>query len=395
MPKFDNNIMEFPTMLHWKIYMTALRYTPPEMSLAEIEKTDPELSDSGRQGFGFMTELLYDMYKDPARYGMHPGAYEQYLNGRRFFDAKRENTTEAMIIFDQAEAELNSYLNVIDGIARCGHSENQKWMLSEEDFAGLIDSSSVPVRQKKNLIPVETVLSMLSQNGLDLIHNVDGTITVACKKYPNMFRAMSELSKSCGESINNPQSSAMKYYYAFNERYLEFRQILGNYKPNFEDYIHLMPDAQQEQMKEIRAIAKSYKMREVYLRPFMINYLYKSKPVMRVWTDYWREPRGKQNMWRRNFMIVVYGSFDETYMQGVADCGDEFIRYFMQHLNYCNCCTPEHVKQPWFSTVFGRKVRICGQPGGVFNNPTSDDMPFIKKYIDLGLKKILTETSNK
>lgn len=376
-------------MLHWKIYMTALRYTPPEMSLAEIEKTDPELADSGRRYFDFMTELLYDMYKDPVRYGMHPGAYEQYLNGRRFCNVKREHPTEAMIIFDQAEAELNSYLNVTDGIASRGHSENQKWLLSEQDFKALIDSSGVPVRQKSNLIPIETVLSMLSQNGLELIHNIDGTVTVSCKKYPNMFRAKSELSKSCEESIRNPQSSAMKYYYAFNGECLEFRQIPGNYKPTFEDYIHLMPDAQQELIREIRAIAKSYKMREVYLRPFMIDYLYKSKPVMRIWTDYRIEPRGKQNMWRRNFMIVIRGSFDETYMNDVADYGEEFIRYFMRHLGYCKCCTPEHVKQPWFSTVFGRKVRICGQPGGVFNNPTSEDMHFIKRYIDLRLKNII------
>lgn len=38
--EFDSNIAEFPIMVHRDISMTALRITPLEVSLPEIEKTD-------------------------------------------------------------------------------------------------------------------------------------------------------------------------------------------------------------------------------------------------------------------------------------------------------------------------------------------------------------------
>ena len=71
-------------MVHCDIYMTALRLTPPEISLAEIEKADPELAKNGREFYAFMVELLADMYNEPRFYGMNPRAYEEFTNGLKF-----------------------------------------------------------------------------------------------------------------------------------------------------------------------------------------------------------------------------------------------------------------------------------------------------------------------
>ena len=104
---FDKNTMGFPTMLHRNIYMTALQITPPELSLSEIEKSESELAESGREYYSFMIELLADMYTAPESYGFHPGAYEEFTDGRKYNAVKRHQPNQALIFYDMSTAELS------------------------------------------------------------------------------------------------------------------------------------------------------------------------------------------------------------------------------------------------------------------------------------------------
>ena len=146
--KFDKNIVEFPTMLHRDIYKTALEMTPPEVSLAEIEKTNPELVKSGYEFYAFMTGLLSDMYDNPEAYGMHPGAYEKFANERTHNALLRRQRAKTKLHADQSAAELGSYLELIREIgARC-EIKDGRCVLSAEDFDYIKSYAYMPSRKK-------------------------------------------------------------------------------------------------------------------------------------------------------------------------------------------------------------------------------------------------------
>jgi hypothetical protein len=390
--KFDRNITEFPTMLHRDIYMTALRMTPPEVSLAEIDKTDPDLAKSGREFHAFMIDLLADMYDNARLYGMNPNAYEEFTNGRRYNAVKRERPTEARVFFDQSAAELSSYLELLKSIASLCMIEDGICVLSAENFEYIKSYKYLPSRQRENAVPIKTVIDMFERAGLAFHENTDGSTTVTSSKYPHMFAAMSALAKAVDDSIKKPKSSSLKYFYSYNWGYLEFRQIFENYAPVYEDYTRFLSDDGQGIMMTLHNMANEYKMNATYARPYMIEYTYKGKKTMTISVhDLWIEPHGKQKQWIRSMYVSIPGSPRFEYQQKVEKHGEDFVKYFRRHLNYCSCCTPDHVLGTGgIRQVLGRNVRICGPgPGGVIKNPATKDLPYIKKYIDLRIEEIL------
>ena len=389
---FDRNITEFPTMLHRDIYMSALRMTPPEISLAEIDKTDPDLAKSGREFYAFKTELLADMYSNPHLYGMNPGVYEEFANGQKYNAIKRKQPAKALAVHDQSLAELSSYLELLKSVASLCIIKDDKCVLSVEDFTYIKSYKYLPKRQQEKAVSIETVLNAFQKNGLEFHENADGSVTVLNKKYPHMFTAMSALAKSVDASIKNPVSSSLKYYFSYNWSYLDFRQIYQNYKPVFEDYVRFLPDDKLALVRVPHNMAKEYKMHETYARPFMIQYTYKGKKTMTISVhDLWTEPYGKHKQWIRCMWVSVAGSSRLEYQQKVEEQGEDFVKYFRRHLNYCCCCSPDHVLgRDGIRQVLGRNVRICGSDiGGAIKNPTMKDVPYIKKYIDLRIDEIL------
>lgn len=389
---FDKNIKEFPTMLHRDIYMTALRMTPPEVSLGEIEKTNPALVKSGWEFYAFMIELLADMYNNPCLYGMNPGAYENFMNGRKYFAVKRKQTIKAKEYFDKSNAELFSYLGFLKEIAIRCKIVDSRCLISVEDF------EKVKIQKLKKetallVIPNEIVIKMFEQIGLRFTESTDGNITMTNDKYPHMFMAMSTLGKAVDNSIKNPISKNKKYLYAGNYGYLEFRQILRNYKPVYEDLVHFLPDSYREMVELLCEMADGYKMSKMYGNDggcFGIDFQYKGKLIMRLWLDVCYEPSRIQKNWIRGINLSIRGSLRLEYQQNVEKYGEDFIKYFRRHLNYCGCCNPDHVVgTSGIRQVLGKNVRICSEPGGIIKNPKAEDLPYIKKYIDLRIEEVL------
>lgn len=386
---FERETTSFPTVLHRDIYMTALRRTPTEISLAEIQVSDPVLAESCQGFYDFMTELLADMYLDPCRYGMHPGAFEEYLNGRKYNAAKRTEPLQARTYYDQSAAEIACYLELIKSVASKCEIINGVCVISEKDFEDIKGYGYLPSRKRENVIPIETVLARLAEVGLVFRENADGSVTVENDRHPCMFVSMSALAKAVDESVKKPVSAALKYFFSYNWGYMDFRQIVQNYKPTYEDFIHFLPDDLVDFARKLRELTKPYKLKEVLARPFMVDYQYKGRLVMRIWLDSEAAPSRSQKEWKRNLTVRVYGSPRAEYLQSVEAHGEAFVKYFFRHLNYCSCCTPEHVAdRTGIRPVLGRNVRICADPGGVFVNPTPEDLPFIKEYIDMRMNEL-------
>lgn len=383
---FDKEQKRFPTMQHKDIYMTALRARPPEITTAELEKTDPDMAESARQYYAFYMDLLGTMYEEPEAFGFHPGAWEEYAAGRKYTRCLRDNFTRTKIMSDRSGAELNYYLSFLNNLASRAKPVSEGCVLSAEDFAYVTGYSFLPTRAREFPVPTETVLTMLARQGLEFYENPDGGRMVVCHKYPEMFRAMIALQRAVDDSIAHPKSPKLKYFFAENGCYLDFRQITGNYAPVYEDTARILPEEMRARMDTLRAWAKAYKLKEQVMH-YGLGYYHKSERIIQVWCDWYSEPRGHQKDWRRSLHFGISGSWDTVYTDAVLALGDEFKWYFMRHLNYCSGCTPEHLTRPWVVRVFDRPVRICGVPGGVFENPTEADMPYVKAYLDLKMQK--------
>ncbi|MBQ8401990.1 MAG: hypothetical protein IJX14_08675 [Clostridia bacterium] len=385
--KLDTNQMTFPTMLHRDIYMTALRCTPPEISLAGLEQTDPALAESGRQYYAFFMELLGAMYGHPEAFGMHPGAWEAYSGGRRYNVLRMENNSRTQVMSDMAGGELDCYLGFLRNIGSRGVMAGDTCTLSAEDFAYITGYAWLPGRSRKSAVPVETVLTGLAGMGLTVRQTADGSWHVECESHPKMLHSLTALQRAVEESIAHPKSRSLKYFYAYNSGYLEFRQITGNYAPTYEDCVRILPDEQRLRMDQLREMAQAYKLKEK-IDHFAMEYYHKSERVLHIWTDWYNAPTRRRTHWQRCLHFCVSGSWEPVYLDAVRSEGEVFQRYFMKHLNYCGGCVPDHLKQPWVVRVFDRPVRICGTPGGCFDNPTEADMVYVQKYLDMKMAEI-------
>ena len=223
--------------------------------------------------------------------------------------------------------------------------------------------------------------------------NADNNVSVKNDKYPNMFMSMAALAKAADNSIKNPVSKSLKYLFAAHYDYLEFRQIFQNYMPVYDDVVHFLPDDKFAIVEALHKIAKEYDLHETYSY-FYIEYKYKNKVVMSIWTDnWWIEPHGEQKQWTRNIHVRLRGSSRPEYQKNVQSYGEEFVKYFFRHLNYCSCCNPDHVVgKKGIRQVLGKNARICSpELRGEIDNPTIEDLPYIRKYIDLRIKEILEQ----
>jgi len=330
------------------------------------------------------------MHNDPRLYDMNPGAYEDLVNGHKYGAVKRFQPDKARLFYGQSSAELSSYLGLLKEIGIRCKMQDGSCILMLEDFDYVKSYHFMPARQKEKAIPVETMISMFARMGLRFDMENHSSVTVANERYPTMFTSMSALAKAADESIKNPVSSSLKYFFAANYDYLEFRQILQNYKPVYNDVVRSLSGDGRAMVEAIRNMAKEYKMREMYSY-FGIEYHYKGKRVMTIWTDYlWLEPHGTHKQWIRSINVRIWGYTRPDYQQKIVSYGEDFIHYFRRHLNYCSCCNPEHVVgQHGIRQVLGRHVRICSDPGGMIKNPTKEDLPYIRKYIDLKMEEIL------
>ncbi len=388
---FDRNQTDFPTMLHRDIYMCALRMIPVEISLSQIEQTEPSLAVSAKQYYAFMIELLRDMYESPGLFGMTPGAYEAYANGRKYHTLIRENVIKAKTAADRSGAELGCYTGIINQLGLRSVVENDRCFLSIEDFATLRQYRFLSKREQAGAIDPDTVFSCLARHTMSFEVLSDGRVEVRCENYPLMFEALSRLSKSVEETVRNPKSAKLKYFFCQNSATLDFRQIYENYYPTYEDYVRFLPEEAYTVINAVNDMAKEYKLKMLLRTPYMLTYEYKSIRVITVWVhDQWPiEPVGKQKGWRRCPIVQIGGAYSAEYLQSIADEGDDFLKQFYKHLNYCRCCTPAHCTSDVpRADMFGRFVRICGEPAAVFRNPKTSDVPLMRRFFELKIKDV-------
>lgn len=388
---FDKNVTEFPTMLHRDIYMRALRLVPPENSLAGIEKEAPEMAASGREFYHFLLELYSDMFCNPEIYGMTPGACETFAAQRKW-SYIHQRVKGAGDYYDLSGVQIASYIQFIREIALyCNDSDGYCW-LSYNDFEKVKDLTRITaVKRQHLLLPITSVIQNLERVGLSF--KDDGEkIQMISEKYPNMFLSASALANAVEDTIKNPVSKKLKYYFGEYMDTLEFRLLNGPYYPDFEDHIRHLSDKDREAVMALDVLAKEYKLRPNYkASPLGFEYMYKGKYVMTVWTlGFYHEPTRQHNTWHRYIRCRVAGTVNSSYLEQVEKEGDDFKQYFMRHLNRCNGCTPAHLKsQNAVKKIFGRSVRFCSadiatEIGGL----TINDLPYIRKFIEMRIREI-------
>ena len=389
--KFARNVTVFSTLLHREIYMKALRLVPPEVSLAELEKTDPIMAVSGREFYNFMLELYSDMYCNPDAYGMTPGAYEDFAAGRHysFIRLRVKNTGN---FYDLSGAQISSYENFIREIALYCNISDGCCYLTYDDFDKVKDLKRITaVKGQHLLLPIETVMKNLERVGLYFCDN-GKRIQVISEIYPNMFLSASALKHAVEDTINNPVSKKLKYFFGEYIDTLEFRLLQGIYYPNFEDQIRSLSDKDREAVISLDALTKEYKLRPNYKASQNgFEYKYKGQYVMGVWTNgCFAEPNSKHSSWIRYVRCRIAGPVNSSYLENVEKFGDDFKKYFMRHLNLCSGCTPWHLADTSaVRYIFGRKVRFCSDDiAAVFAGFTMDDLPYIKRFIELRIDQI-------
>lgn len=389
--KFDRNVTVFPTLLHREIYMKALRLVPPEVSLVEIEKTDPEMAASGREFYNFMLDLYGDMYCNPEAYGMTPGAYEDFAAGRHysFIRLRVKNTGN---FYDLSGAQISSYENFIREIALYCNISDGCCYLTYDDFEKVKDLKRITaVKGQHLMIPIETVMKNFERVGLHF--SDDGKrIQVISEIYPNMFLSASALKHAVENTIINPVSKKLKYFFGEYIDTLEYRLLHGIHYPDFEDQIRSLPNKDRDAVIALDTLAKEYKLRPNYKASQNgFEYKYKGQYVMGVWTNgCFAEPNSKHSSWIRYVRCRIAGPVNSSYLENVEKFGDDFKKYFMRHLNLCSGCTPWHLADTnAVRYIFGRKVRFCSDDiAAVFAGFTMDDLPYIKRFIELRIDQI-------
>ena len=328
---FDRNTTEFPTMIHRDIYMKALRLIPPEVSLAELEKTDPIMAASGREFYNFMLELYGDMYCNPEAYGMTPGVYEAFAAGRKWGNI-RLRLKDSCDHYDLSGAQISSYENFIREIALYCNISDGCCYLTYDDFEKVKDLKRITaVKGQHLLLPIETVMKNLERVGLYFCDN-GKRIQVISEIYPNMFLSASALKHAVEDTINTPVSKKLKYFFGEYIDTLEFRLLQGIYYPNFEDQIRSLSDKDREAVIALDALTKEYKLRPNYKASLLgYEYKYKGKPMLGVGTnnDSWfTEPNRKQNLWVRHVAVNISESSDPSYFDNIEKLGEDFKKYY-------------------------------------------------------------------
>ncbi len=396
--KFDRNQTHFPTMLHRDIYMSALRIIPTEISLVDIEEKEPVLAESAKQYHAFMLDLYGDMYENPEVYGMKPGAYEAFTNGRKYHALMRKNVTKAKTAADQSGAEIGCYMGILNQLGTRCMIVDGRCTLSAEDFSTLREYKFLSKREQANAIDPDIVFAALARNTLTFEATPDGRVEVKCEKYPKMFEAHSRLSKSVDESVKHPVSAKLKYYFCQNSATLDFRQIYENYYPTYEDYIRFLPDESLSVVQAVNEMAKEYKLKLRLWVPYMLIYEHKKEGIITVWVhDQWPlEPGIRRKDWQRCSIVRIGGSCNAEYLQSIADEGDAFLKQFFKHLNYCSCCTPSHCTPDVpRADMFGRHVRICGEPAAVFTDPKTSDLSTLRRFLELKMQDVEYQKTKK
>ena len=384
--EFSKTFTDFPSRVHRLIYLTALRQTPLVNSLKETQGVDESVLDSCKQYHEFVMDMLSLMYQNPDSFGMKPGQYEVFLGGKKENAMKQLIPLKTLEIRSETCNTVPSYFRLLHRFAQFGTANDQSLTIAEETYLNIRKNYDADYDKKKNTeksIPYSVRISALNEVGLNLQELADGSILITNEKYPNMFLAMSLLSKA---------GWGKKPYGEHNFIYTDFRQIWNEkHLPNYEDFMRVLPDEQKEVIDQVRESAKALGLRESCKTYWKVDYHYKSKHVMLIDSEF--DWQGEKNPRCNNTRIRVNGGNTDHYIDNIASKGDDFIQYFRKHMNYCTACSTSHIG--WQRDLFGHKVRLCCEPHFRITNPSMSDVDNVVKFIQLRNQEILFEKESK
>lgn len=383
--QFNKNQREFPSRVHKIITITALRQTPPGVSLAGKDSCSPDLIESCRSYQHFIINMLSDMYDHPLAWGMNAGEYDAFLCGHKENAMKHRNPAKTLELRSKTYNCVHAYMEFLKNIAAAGIPDGESLLIPPADFTNIRTKFDKTLTPKKsslfNDVPYRTRLDALARVGFivnenETLHGGDAVITY--KQNADIFPAMIELAKS---AVNAKTFGGHNFYYT------DFRQIFSNYIPGYEDVVQPLSDNQRIVTDEIHELAKAMKLRPSCTTYWKVNYQYKGKFVMCIDTD---DITGERSGCVNNFRIRVGGSHDSRYLDKIAAKGDDFVKYFMRHLSYCTACSTSHAGGGFYN-IFGRRVRLCCGPAFRILNAVHEDIAYIKQFIEICMEMISLE----
>lgn len=383
---FKKSETEFPSYVHKVIYLNVLRQTPIEISIGETEGIEPLLIESCRAYYDFIMEMHSNMYEDPAAWGMKPGEYDEFLGNLKENGMKQMNPTKTKALRSRARNCVHSYLHLLLSLGRLGELKNNALYLQPEVYLGMrrFFDKSLDAKMKNlfNDIPYEVRLNGFKRVGFIISEDEHG-IVIQSENHPNMLYAMSVLAK------------LEKHEDTFGEHnflHCDFRQIFNGYIPRYEDVVQPLQEEQKSVIDQVHAFAMEMKLSCACTTYWKVNCHYKGKQVMCIDTDDRFEDKSRLvNTVRIRINGTNHGAAE--YLDKIAGQGEDEIKYYMKHMNYCTACSTSHLggKQP----VFGRNVRLCGPPSFRIVNPVGNDLDRIRRFIELRKEMIVLEKATK
>lgn len=363
---FSKNEINFPSIIHRSVYITALRQTPLAHSLANPypENICKLLLNSCKTYHEFVMDMLADMYENPDEYEFNAGEYDTFLDGHKESYMKRKFKSRTLTLRSKTYNQVPGYFNLLISLAKSGIPDDIGTSLYINEFA----FENIRNSHSKQFMG-------LKHAGLTITNNPNGSAVITSEKYPNMFLAMSKLAKSADK---------VQTFGEHNFYHTDFRQIFNGYTPRYEDVVSPLNDEQKSITDTLHSYARKMGLTASCTTYWKANYHYKGKHVMCIDTDNWM-----YNKFVHNFRVRIDGGHSDLYLNTIENEGDDFKKYFVKHLNYCTACSPSHLAG--IQKIYGKTVRLCGNPSFRITNPDISDIGYIEKFIDLRCNSIINQ----
>lgn len=356
---FDIDHDAFPSAVHSLIYFTARGIMPLEKSLPDVADSDMRASCTAFHGF--VMTMLADMYDNPGKYHLPVMLLEDFCKGRKINGLKQKYPSKTKNVIAQTRNAVSNYIELLYKLGIHGEVTGDTLVFSSEELDKYDKNRKGSVRN----ICVADMFKAMARIGVTVHGN-----EVTSKEYPAMFPAMCALSRLA-------KTNSGFDFFAF--RILDFRNLNGRHKPAYEDYFRPLTERQRKQAYELHDFAASRKAKPTVSTFWKVDYKYKGSQVMCIGSE--------GNLGDLVLDIRVMGTYhwDEPALinDRLARESPDFQKNILRHILRCTACSTTHLGM--FTTVLGKKQRVCGGGAIAFRwkNPDDNDMAVIKRVIEL------------
>jgi hypothetical protein len=342
---FDKNQREFPSETHEKIWRFGVHLMPLDVTLpSEVRNLLPsDLIEGCEQMYTFLLSILQEMYERAEPY-----------------------SAQSMFRF-WIDLSLLGVIKDHKLVIDCG-----KW---EESFSRDLSLDSDSFR----LQLIEKAVIMIEKDK-------DGVI-LSSTIYPKMLYAMNEMAKLVikGKKIDNSFS------------YCDFKKLCKQYKYDkyknaqvfLSDEGKAVADLLDEYTKEFGLVRK---MSPTFFgKGYSYDYLYKDTHILHIicgpsTSDYY-----SANLLLElstPYVVKQPQTINNLFFTFLENEPDEFKDFFYNYLRQCNLCNPKTCGGGDFVKIVGKVARLCGCGPNFRKQMYLNDMPFIKRMLELRVKAI-------